>query len=632
MANERERARRLIDADLHPLRHRGALAAAALGVPFLAATWGRRREPPGYLLIVAAPRCPRLVLRSTPPRAPRASRSRLRHAPRLGLAGRPLRDTDALRHALRGGGLPDAHPASGRSSNPPFYYSLLSFAAHRDAPPLVLGRPPHALRRLGADEHPDLRPRRLPEEQGGVQRGGREVRRPRSPLVRDHPLCDQPDLRPHRDDQRSPPPRPRWARSSPTRSPGSPSSSSSSASGSRCPSCPSTCGPPTPTRGPRRPSPPLFAAATKKAGFVAAIRVVLAISTVYSLTPQGGLFTIPNVLAVLALATMTLGNIAALTQKSMTRLLAYSSIAQAGYILIGFVIYSYAQGNPAFAQAGRARDDRGALPHHQPLGDEGRRLPRGGPGHTQARERQRRGLQRAGKRMPVTAFAMAIAFLALAGVPPLSGFWSKLLLFTSVLNGPTRGSRSRASSTARSAWATTGGWSSGCTSTSPTERPRGSRSRPRFALVLGVLVALIIAFGVFPGPVISFVAERRPALWALIDLPRSLARARACASRLVSLSTEKSVSSTQEGGGRALVEQRRAAPSPFSCRSRSSTGAAPGATSRHPLPLQGGRHLVLRPPVQDVVVDLVGDPQASPVLGERLELLRRRPADQSLRA
>ena len=31
---------------------------------------------------------------------------------------------------------------------------------------------------------------------------------------------------------------------------------------------------------------------------------------------------------------------------------------------------------------------------------------------------------------------MAVSFLALAGVPPLSGFWSKLLLFTSVLNGP----------------------------------------------------------------------------------------------------------------------------------------------------------------------------------------------------
>ena len=31
--------------------------------------------------------------------------------------------------------------------------------------------------------------------------------------------------------------------------------------------------------------------------------------------------------------------------------------------------------------------------------------------------------------MPITAIAMAIALLALAGIPPLNGFWSKLLLF-----------------------------------------------------------------------------------------------------------------------------------------------------------------------------------------------------------
>ena len=93
----------------------------------------------------------------------------------------------------------------------------------------------------------------------------------------------------------------------------------------------------------------LFAAATKKAGFIAAIRVVLAASTVYVVTGNP-VFTIANVLAVLALATMTLGNLAALTQKSMTRLLAYSSIAQAGYIPIGFVIFSYAQGDPRYSE------------------------------------------------------------------------------------------------------------------------------------------------------------------------------------------------------------------------------------------------------------------------------------------
>jgi NADH-quinone oxidoreductase subunit N len=36
--------------------------------------------------------------------------------------------------------------------------------------------------------------------------------------------------------------------------------------------------------------------------------------------------------------------------------------------------------------------------------------------------------------MPIAAFAITISFLALAGVPPLNGFWSKLLLFTAALN------------------------------------------------------------------------------------------------------------------------------------------------------------------------------------------------------
>ncbi|HEV2139242.1 MAG TPA: proton-conducting transporter membrane subunit, partial [Nitrososphaerales archaeon] len=76
----------------------------------------------------------------------------------------------------------------------------------------------------------------------------------------------------------------------------------------------------------------LLAAATKKAGFIAAIRVLLAITTLYTLT-KSPFFTLANVFAVLALLTMTVGNISALTQKSMTRLLAYSSIAQAGYML-----------------------------------------------------------------------------------------------------------------------------------------------------------------------------------------------------------------------------------------------------------------------------------------------------------
>jgi len=256
----------------------------------------------------------------------------------------------------------------------------------------------------------------------------------------------------------------------------------------------------------------LFAAGTKKAGFVAAIRVVLAISTVYSLTPQGGLFTIPNILAVLALATMTVGNLAALTQKSVTRLLAYSSIAQAGYILIGFVIYSYGQGHPAFAPEAEI-GMTGALFHiinHSVMKGAaflgaGLVILKLGSGSVEA-------FNGLGRRMPVTAFAMAVSFLALAGVPPLSGFWSKLLLFTSVLNTPY-------------AWLSIAGVLNSALSMGYyglvikrmyMDEPDGDASPVQepiaFVLILGVLVALIVALGILPGPAISFARNAVPAL------------------------------------------------------------------------------------------------------------------------
>jgi proton-translocating NADH-quinone oxidoreductase chain N len=256
----------------------------------------------------------------------------------------------------------------------------------------------------------------------------------------------------------------------------------------------------------------LFAAGTKKAGFVAAIRVVLAISTVYSLTPQGGLFTIPNVLAILAVATMTLGNLAALTQKSITRLLAYSSIAQAGYILIGFVIFSYGQGNPAAAQQAEL-GLTGALFHiinHSVMKGAaflgaGLVILKLGSGGVEA-------LNGLGRRMPVTASAMAVSFLALAGVPPLSGFWSKLLLFTSVLNSQyawlaVAGVLNTALSMGYYGWAIKRMYLD-----EPEAGATAVQEPLSFVVVLGVLVALMVALGVFPGPAISFAQSAVPPL------------------------------------------------------------------------------------------------------------------------
>ena len=173
----------------------------------------------------------------------------------------------------------------------------------------------------------------------------------------------------------------------------------------------------------------LLAAATKKAGFVAAARVILALTTVYVVT-QNPLFSLANILAVLALVTMTVGNVSALTQKSMTRLLAYSSIAQAGYILIGFVAYA-ADPQSLAASIGLTGSIFHVINHALMKGVA---FLVAGLVILKLRRADLDAYNGLGRRMPTAAFTMTIALLGLAGIPPLSGFWSKLFLFLSVSN------------------------------------------------------------------------------------------------------------------------------------------------------------------------------------------------------
>ena len=121
---------------------------------------------------------------------------------------------------------------------------------------------------------------------------------------------------------------------------------------------------------------------------------------------------------VLAVITMTVGNIAALTQSNLKRMLAYSSIAHAGYLLIGVVVrtergvaamlvylgvYLFMQLG-AFAVVTAMR--RGDI-----IGDELKDL---------------NGLS---KRSPMVAFAMLFFMLSLGGIPPTAGFMGKMWLF-----------------------------------------------------------------------------------------------------------------------------------------------------------------------------------------------------------
>jgi NADH-quinone oxidoreductase subunit N len=164
----------------------------------------------------------------------------------------------------------------------------------------------------------------------------------------------------------------------------------------------------------------LLAAGTKKAGFAAAIRVVVI-----------GMFALgldwSFVLAILAIITMTVGNLGALLQKSVPRIMAYSSIAQAGYILIGLALAPYAS---------MALD--GSLFHilnHAVMKSVGfLAIAAVAIGISSYSIDKYVGL---GRRMPITAIALTISLLALAGVPPLNGFWSKLVIFESAIDSGT---------------------------------------------------------------------------------------------------------------------------------------------------------------------------------------------------
>jgi len=164
----------------------------------------------------------------------------------------------------------------------------------------------------------------------------------------------------------------------------------------------------------------LLAAGTKKAGFAAAIRVIILATFALHLDWAAAL-------AVIAVFTMTIGNLGALVQKSVPRILAYSSIAQAGYIMIGLALAPYsdqALGGSLFHILNHAVMKSAAF------------IAVAAVSITLASYsiEKYRGLA---KRMPITAIALSISLLALAGVPPLNGFWSKLVLFNAaIVTGP----------------------------------------------------------------------------------------------------------------------------------------------------------------------------------------------------
>lgn len=124
------------------------------------------------------------------------------------------------------------------------------------------------------------------------------------------------------------------------------------------------------------------------------------------------------IIALVSLFTMTLGNVAALLQDDIKRMLAYSSVAHIGYILIGVA-------------AGSILGISGALFHifnHSVM--KGISFLCAGIFIHQVGTRKLSELSSVGRKLPVTTVILSITFLSLIGIPPLSGFASKFILFT----------------------------------------------------------------------------------------------------------------------------------------------------------------------------------------------------------
>jgi NADH-quinone oxidoreductase subunit N len=136
---------------------------------------------------------------------------------------------------------------------------------------------------------------------------------------------------------------------------------------------------------------------------------------------------------ILAALSMFVGNLGALVQTNVKRMLAYSSIAHAGYILVAFAAVTYLAGNsdtgaaPAYAAVlfyllGYALMKLGAFTIVSQLGGEGEK-------HLSLDDYT--GL---GRRQPVVAAALSLFLLSLLGLPVTAGFFGKFYVFKAAVN------------------------------------------------------------------------------------------------------------------------------------------------------------------------------------------------------
>ena len=242
----------------------------------------------------------------------------------------------------------------------------------------------------------------------------------------------------------------------------------------------------------------LLAAGTKKAGFAAAIRVIIMGTVALNLDWV-------LALGIIAVMTMTIGNIAAIMQKNLARILAYSSIGHAGYILIGLSIAPFSD---IGLQASLFHIMNHAVMKGSAFIAVAGIVIAIGSTHLDK-------IKGLGRKMPITALGLMISLLALAGVPPLNGFWSKLMLFGSALDaGPLlgwapwlaiAGVLNSALSLAYYAWIIRKMYFEG------EKEKRISEPKSVIAVMIFSII-FMVGFGVYPEPLIEFAKIAAPTI------------------------------------------------------------------------------------------------------------------------
>ncbi len=173
----------------------------------------------------------------------------------------------------------------------------------------------------------------------------------------------------------------------------------------------------------------VLAVIPKLAGVAGFLRLALLVIPGTEVAEKAFAWQLPLVLAVL---TMTIGNVCALWQKDIRRLLAYSSIAHGGYLLIGLAVAAANMSSGSHQAAGGA----GAMLFYvlvYALATMGSFCTLAYLGSARRELSGVEELSGLARNQPLAAAALAIFMFSLTGIPPLAGFWGKLTLFGSAI-------------------------------------------------------------------------------------------------------------------------------------------------------------------------------------------------------